>query len=169
MAKVIRTFSEIDHAVSEMQYWIQHGDYEKVYSNRGYVLEQSRALMRPAYIYLWMIMYPLEGQERTRPNNISSLASWLYQIATRTDGKISLLSVYAELSGGYLRAIKSELHENHSYLNLNGHPGKEISNKMADILTEVTYDSLLNRKTNKHYQISLDTIQGIIKEVLGIE
>ena len=55
--------------------------------------------MTPAYVHLWMIMHPLEGQEMTIQNNLTDLASWLVKIVNQIHKqKVQLLSVYIEFA-----------------------------------------------------------------------
>jgi len=169
MKTQVKTFSDIDKCIGEIEYYIQHGDIDRMYSNRGMILEQARALMEPCYTHLWMIMYPLEGQENTIPTYISDLSEWLVQIATKCRGRIPMNDVYVELADKYLIHVRSELQKNHGYPNLKGHLGQDISMAMNDIFATIQHDILVGRKKDKHYMISKQKAQELIKWVLDIK
>jgi len=168
MRHEIKTFSDIDNTVNEIRYWLDHGDYDRAYSNRGYILERARDLLTPMYVHLWMIMYPLDGEEHTRTNNIQDLSEWFIQVINRIKGKINLITVYTELTGNYLQYVRGELHKHHGYPDLRGKSGDEISNKMADIFGSVNTNIMLGKQKDKHYQITKQKIQELIKEALEL-
>lgn len=170
MQVICKTLSDIDRAVSEMRYWIEKGDYNYQFSNRGRVLEQTRGLMAPAYVHLWMIMHPLEGQEITIQNNLTDLASWLVKIVNQIHKqRVQLLSVYIEFAGAYGNRLKSNLMEHHGYSALSKVDTSDASEAMNNILAALNYKLMRESRKDKHYQITNEEVQDIIKDVLQLK
>lgn len=160
-------FEQIDKYLNDIKYEICNPN--RIYSDRSRVSTKVRELIEPCYVHLWMVMYPLKGQEYTITKNITDLAGWLFQITSKLDRyKINILSIYENLESNFLRKVKSNLVDHHGYSNLISKSGIEISEKFSEIITRISYDLILNRKKNKHYEISKDRIIEIIKETLNI-
>lgn len=157
------TFSQVESLVKDIRYELDR--FDRTFSDRGKIVERTKALMEPCYVHLWMIMYPIKGQEVTINSSIDDFADWILDIFSGCyKHKVTVMTVFESLSDHYLRKVKAELVNHHGYRDLVGLGGNDISYKMEEIFTKVNLDIIQGRKKSKTYMITKDQVKEIVKQ-----